>query len=112
MIHDALTHTPDREIYLFYGNQKQCDAPFLKELESLQTKHPQFKLVATMADDPTWQGESGFINDVMVKKYITDLSLPVFYVCGSPAMVTALQEILAELNIDEQNIKTEDFPGY
>jgi len=48
----------------------------------------------------------------MLKKYIPDLKQPVYYVCGSPAMVNALREILIELEIDEEKIYIEDFPGY
>jgi ferredoxin-NADP reductase len=48
----------------------------------------------------------------MINKYILDLSVPTYYVCGSPAMVTALQEMLTEMGIAEDRIQVEDFPGY
>ena len=48
----------------------------------------------------------------MIKKYINDLFIPYYYICGSPAMVTVLQETLAEMDIDESHIRVEDFPGY
>lgn len=111
MIHHHAHHQSSQSIYLFYGNQKQSDAAFLAELEQMQTPH--FKFIATMAaPEAGWQGEIGFVDDKMIKKYISDIHAPIYYVCGSPAMVTAIQELLAEMGIDEDRIKTEDFPGY
>lgn len=113
MIRHAVNNGSSQPLFLFYGNQQPGDAAFLKELVQLQNKQPQFKLIAAM-DKPTdaWQGETGFITDQLIKKYISDLSMPIYYVCGSPVMVTTLQETLAEMDIDEEKIRVEDFPGY
>lgn len=111
MIRYRTHHQSPQPIYLFYGNQKQSDAAFLTELEQIQNLH--FKFIATMAaPEAGWQGETGFVDDTMIKKYISDIHAPIYYVCGSPVMVTAIQELLAEMGIDEERIKTEDFPGY
>lgn len=111
MIRDAAKHPSKRQIVLFYGNQSPNDSAFLAELTALQNSN--FKLVATMATpDSTWQGEKGFITDDMIRRYLPDLAAPHYYICGSPTMVTTLQETLAEMDIDESRIKIEDFPGY
>lgn len=113
MIKHALVHKPHQELILFYGNQEKADAAFLSDLIELQTTHPQFKCIATLAKpDANWQGENGFITESMINKHVKNLQLPIYYVCGSPAMVTTLQEILVEMGIDEEKIKIEDFPGY
>lgn len=113
MIQYATQHQTSQQIYLFYGNQSPADAAFLAELNRMQEENSKFKLIATMATpDNTWQGETGFITDKMIKKYIPDLSAPIYYICGSPVMVTTLQETLAEMGIDEDRIQVEDFPGY
>ena len=113
MLKHAIKESPSREFYLFYGNQTQLDSAFLDEIFTWQTKLFQFKFIPTLAQpDQTWKGEAGFITHTMLKKYIPDLKQPVYYVCGSPAMVNALREILIELEIDEEKIYIEDFPGY
>lgn len=112
MIRHALKHQPQRHIILFYGNQTPQDAAFINELQSLQQSHANFTLIATMANDDQWQGEKGYISYQLIKKHVPDLSAPIFYVCGSPAMVSALNETLDELNINKEKIKVEDFPGY
>ena len=109
---ETLMQSP-RELYLFYGNQTVADAAFLSDLFSFQQQNSHFHFIPTLASpDADWQGESGFITHTMIKKYIADLSLPYYYICGSPAMVTTLQETLIEMGIAEEKIKVEDFPGY
>lgn len=113
MIKHAIEQQSSQKLYLFYGNQKQSDAAFLTELQQLAANNPNFTFIPTLvAPDASWQGETGFITHTMIKKYITDLNAPIYYICGSPAMVTALQETLAEMDIPEERIKVEDFPGY
>lgn len=113
MIQHAASHKSPQQIILFYGNNSLQDSAFLSELQQIQQNHPRFQFIPTMArPDPAWNGETGFITATMIRKYIANLNVPWYYICGSPAMVTALQETLAEMGIDEDKIKVEDFPGY
>lgn len=113
MIQYATRHQSTQAMTLFYGNQSVKDAAYLQELSLLQTINPHFTFIPAFAfPDEGWQGETGFITHSMIKKHVTDLNKPIYYVCGSPAMVTALQETLVEMGVDENRIKVEDFPGY
>jgi len=113
MIKDALHHQSSQSLFLFYGNQTPDDSAFLDELIHLSHEHTNFKFIASMATPTSnWQGEVGFINDKMIKTYVPNLKDPIYYICGSPAMVTALQELLVEMGVADDRIKVEDFPGY
>ena len=113
MIRHAAHCAISQKLILFYGNQTIQDTAFLKELMQLEQDHPHFKCIVTLdRADENWTGEKGYITHTMIKKYIPDLSIPFYYVCGAPVMVTALQELLVEMGIDENKIKVEDFPGY
>lgn len=113
MIQHVLRHEPERKITLIYGNQTVADSALLSDLTELSERHPSFKLVPVLANPhPEWKGEEGFITDDILVRYITDLNLPIFYVCGSPAMVNAMQQMLRELEIPDERVKVEDFPGY
>lgn len=113
IIKDCLKHRPEQQITLFYGNQSVADSAYLNELMMLQQENPQFQLVAALANPhPEWAGEKGFITDEILVKNIPNLDLPTFYVCGSQGMVTAMQQVLRELDIPDERVKTEDFPGY
>lgn len=113
MIQYATEHQSPQKIYLFYGNLNRETAAFLDELTAFQNKNSQFKLIATLDKvDNNWHGETGFINEVMLKKYIDDLNAPIYYICGSPSMVAALHATLKNIGIQEDRIRIEEFPGY
>lgn len=113
IIRDAVFHRSPQSISLFYGNQTPKETAFFKELMQLQDSHPPFKLITTMAAaDDTWQGERGFITDALIKKHVADLSIGIYYICGSLAMVNALQDTVIGLGISKDRIRVEDFPGY
>ena len=48
----------------------------------------------------------------MLVKYIDDLALPIYYIAGPAAMVTALRKTLNEAGVDDDNVRTEEFSGY
>lgn len=113
ILHHVLTQSSQQQFYLFYGNQHLGTAAFLEEFTSLARQHPNFKFIPTLdRAETTWEGETGYISHTMLKKYIPDIHAPIYYVCGSPTMVTIVQEMLAEMGIDEERIRVEDFPGY
>jgi Na+-transporting NADH:ubiquinone oxidoreductase subunit NqrF len=59
-----------------------------------------------------WHGETGYIIRAMLLNYIGDLTLPIYYIDGPPAMVTATRETLGEAGVDDDDICTEEFSGY
>ena len=111
-IHD---HVPHR-ILVFYSNRRPEDAAFLNELMESHKINPNYTFVATMTQmeesGREWRGETGLINKAMLLKYIDDLTLPVYYIDGPPAMVNAMRKMLGEAGVDDDNIRTEEFSGY
>ena len=79
-------------------------------------RNPNFHLIATMAEmeksKQTWEGERGFINAAMLQRHLSSLSGPIFYVAGPPGMVAAMRDMLTKAGVDEDDIRSEDFPGY
>ncbi|MGB3344454.1 MAG: FAD-dependent oxidoreductase [Aequorivita sp.] len=109
--HDKTAH----KIFLFYANKTPKNAAFLDELTAAQKKNANFKLIASMTDvdgSKDWKGETGFFTKEMLKKYIGDLSQPIYYISGPASMVTSIRKTLNEAGIDDDNIRTEEFSGY
>lgn len=110
--HDQLPH----KIFLFDANNRPEDAVFLDELVQLQSRNPNYTFVGTMAQmeksERTWEGETGFINQAMLSKYIDDLTQPIYYITGPRGMVHAMLEMLLQAGVDADNIRTEEFSGY
>jgi len=110
--HDKLPH----KIFLFDSNRRPEDAAFLGDLMEAQEKNPNFTFVGTMTEMENsaqdWDAETGFITKEMLSKYIGDLTVPIYYLCGPGPMVTAMRKMLNEAGVDDDNIRTEEFSGY
>lgn len=101
---------------LFYSNRRVEDAPFLAELDALQKDNPNFRLVATMTGTSTssrpWNGERRTIGRELLEAHVADLSAPVYYFAGPPGMAMAMQAMLGDLGIEQNDIRSEEFYGY
>lgn len=116
MIVRAARELLPHRIYLIYSNRRTEDAPFLQELQELQTKNPNYKLTATItepaASKAPWSGETGFIDAAMLGRAIDGAPSPIYYSAGPPEMVKAMQSMLHEYGVDEDDIRVEEFSGY
>jgi ferredoxin-NADP reductase len=116
MLLQAAREKPSRRLFLFYSNRRPEDAPFLDELLGLEAKTDGLRVIGTMTDMQKsrrpWQGETGYINREMLAKYVGDLAAPIYYSAGPPGLVAAMQRMLGEAGISEDDIVTEEFPGY
>ncbi len=103
-------------IYLFDSNRRPEDTPFLDELEALQTKNPNFKLIATMTEmqksKRPWKGETGLIDQDMLSKYLKGVENAIYYIAGPAAMVGGLHRVLNAHGVDDDDIRIEEFAGY
>lgn len=111
-VREALQHS----IHLFYSNWRPELAAFLPELEDLQQSNPHYRLIATMTEPETsakpWSGERGVVRPELLRRHLNDLADPVYYLAGPPAMTLAMVEMLQDLGIDDDAIKSAEFYGY
>ena len=115
----ALQTTHERSphlLWMFYSNRRPEDAAFLDELTKLQTEKSNFKLVSTMTNVAQsrkhWNGETGYIDKQMLSKYINELSGPIYYIAGPPAMVDGMTKLLSDAGVKATDIRSEEFFGY
>lgn len=103
-------------IFLFFSNRRPEDAPFLEQLQKLESQNPNYKLIATMTDmqksHRQWSGETGKIDQSLLAKYLKNASSPIYYIAGPPGMVKGLHEVLSKSGVDDDDIRTEEFGGY
>jgi Na+-transporting NADH:ubiquinone oxidoreductase subunit NqrF len=59
-----------------------------------------------------WIGDTGYIDETLLNKYIDDVAKPIYYLAGPAVMVSAMRNLLVKMGADEDNIKTEEFSGY
>ena len=113
--HEKLPH----RVFLFYSNRHRADAPFLDELADLATKNPNFTFVPTMTQPESsdaWKGQTGRIDQALLEKHLgkgfASEGNSIFYIAGPGGMVTALRGVLNGAGVDDDDIRTEEFPGY
>ncbi|MBS0169569.1 MAG: FAD-dependent oxidoreductase [Nitrospira sp.] len=115
LVYAAIEGLPQRML-LFYSNRRPEDAPFLEELQALQQQNSRYTFVGTMTEPQKsarpWKGATGFIDNALLSKYLTDADSPVYYVVGPPGMVTALRAMLKAAKVEDRDIRTEQFSGY
>jgi len=110
MARDAAARLLPHRIVLFYSNRRPQDAAFLAELKHMQNRN--FRLVATMTEAPEWTGEKRFISRELLVEHLPDLRAPVYYFAGPPAMTMAMQGMLTDLGVSEDDMRSEEFYGY
>ena len=101
------------KITLFYGCRTENDIAFKEELENLQRQNLNLKVVFIVNQaSMQWRGETGVITAEMIRKYLPDYKNNVFYACGPPPMVVAMQTLITSLGIQKEKLKLEYFTGY
>lgn len=116
MLRQATHEQLPQRLILLYSNRRPEDAAFLGELQVLAARNQNFLLVATMTQMDRsalpWTGERGAIGSDLVQRIAADLTAPICYLAGPPAMVAGVRETLNAAGIDDDDVRAEEFFGY
>ena len=101
-------------LYLFYSNRTPEEAAFVDLFETWTRENPNFKFIPTVtaSRNGSWGGEFGRIDREMLVKYVPEIRDPLYYLAGPPGMVAAMRQLLDDMGVSEDSIKTEEFAGY
>ncbi|MCL4354778.1 FAD-dependent oxidoreductase [Patescibacteria group bacterium] len=102
----------DYKITLIYTSKDRASTPFLDELQVIFNKNFNCKLVLTMTKDANWMGEKRRIDGKFLKDYLADFDRSLYMIAGPPGFVSGMGDVLEDLKIDKDNIRTERFSGY
>jgi ferredoxin-NADP reductase len=106
------TREPYR-VTLVYSNRDRESAAFLDELEELERRSDWFRLIATMTEDPGWEGETRRIDAAMLADVLDrGLDAYTYLVAGPPAMTEGVVEKLKAAGVAEERILSDRFSGY
>ena len=113
---DMIKYATDKKLpvklTLLYSNRTPDEICYKDEWPLMEKRNPNLKVINTITDDASWQGRKGRINDSMINEFCSDVNNAIFYICGPPAMVDALSQLLKSMNVQQQDIKIEKFIGY
>lgn len=101
------------KITLFYGCHTPNDIVFRKEFVELSKQNSNLKVYLTVNKaTPDWTGSTGRIDAEVIRREIPDFKEYIFYACGPPPMVKAMQDLVESLGLSKEKLKIEYFPGY
>lgn len=90
-------------IILLYANRTE-EAIFKAELEALKTTNPNFEIEYVI--------EPQRIDESIVKARVPGWQQRIYFVSGPEPMVEAMDKLLSEMGISEENIRNDFFPNY
>jgi Na+-transporting NADH:ubiquinone oxidoreductase subunit F len=107
----------DRKISFWFGVRSKRDLIYHEEFTRLAAEHSNFSYVVALSEpkeNDDWDGPVGFIHQVAHDRYLAQHEAPEdceYYMCGPPLMVSAVQRMLTDLGVSEENIVFDDFGG-
>jgi Na+-transporting NADH:ubiquinone oxidoreductase subunit F len=106
-----------RRISFWYGARSRREIFYEDDFDALARKHANFTWHIALSDpqpDDDWQGDTGFIHQVLHQRYLKDHPAPEdceYYLCGPPLMTAAVIGMLHDLGVEDDNILLDNFGG-
>lgn len=101
-----------RPLTLIYANKTLEAATFLEEIEKLPQRL-NLNVVHVLESPPEgWQGEKGYINADLLKRYLPAERLPnrvEIFICGPAPMMNAVEKALVQLGVPMGDFHSERF---
>ena len=112
MLRTLAARGDQRPLKVFYANQTWDAVTFREEMEELRQRL-NMELVYVIERPPEdWQGESGFLNSAILKKYLPEDWLgedTEVFLCGPTPMMNAVEKALHQTGFAEKKVHTERY---
>lgn len=104
---EVVRSQPHRAVRVFFGTSRESELYDLDALYDLAARHPRLDVVPAVSNEATYSGERGTVSDVVLRYGAwTDHDV---YVCGPPAMVRSVVNILNERGTPLYRIHYDEF---
>lgn len=113
-------HTTDRKMSYFYGARALNEVFYLQDFLDLEKEFPNFSFhLALDRPDPAADAAGvkytpGFVHQVIYNSYLKDHEAPEdieYYMCGPGPMSKAVEKMLWDLGVPEENLMYDNFGG-
>ena len=102
MIQYASSKNLQNKITLFVSFSNPEEMIFFDQLSKISKEHKNINVIYT----------TGRITAELIKKNIPDITKPLYYITGPPAMVDATVKMVGKMGIPQDRILEEHFSGY
>ena len=102
----------DYDITLVYSNRDVESTAFLDELKELESVVPRCRVIFTMTEDPSWDGDTRMLDAGVLRDLLGDLESFHFMIAGPPPMAKSVEGSLLEAGLPEDQVQSDSFSGY
>lgn len=109
------TINTQRKISYWYGARSLNELFYQDYFEGLEKVHPNFSFTAALSEPKeldNWDGLTGFIHKVFNSEYLSktsNLEDKEYYLCGPPAMIKSITQLLIENGVHRDQIAYDEF---
>lgn len=106
-----------RKVSFWYGARSTREVFYKEQFEEIEKNFPNFSFTLALSEpkpEDHWTGPTGFIHQVIYDDYLSKHEQPEevdYYLCGPPLMNSAVQKMLYDLGVPNENILYDDFGG-
>ena len=103
----------NRNFTLFYSNRFTKDAAFDEEMRNIKLPTFRYVTVLSKSTDPcaSENDERGYIDEEMIRKYVSDVANSLYYIVGAPQFSTAMEELLLKMGVSKDKFHLDPFTG-
>ncbi|MES2087417.1 MAG: FAD-dependent oxidoreductase [Patescibacteria group bacterium] len=113
ILKEAFFKNEDRNIIFMYSYRHDTSAVFLDDFLSYAKQHKNFSFTALQtAKSSTKKTIKPRLDKKFLMSFIKNPGEQSFYISGPIPFIVRIREILLELNISDENIRTDEFTGY
>lgn len=104
-----------RKVTFWYGARSWKEVFYYEQFREIEKNFPNFKFTLALSEpqpEDNWDGPVGFIHQVIYDNYLSKHEEPEeidYYLCGPPMMNAAVNKMLYDLGVPDENILYDDF---
>lgn len=115
ILHLFQNEKTQRKVSFWYGARSVSELFYVDTFKAIAEEHANFSFDLALSEPSAgdhWTGQTGMIHDLVRSRYLAGHPNPQsieFYLCGPPAMIAACRQMLAELNVEDDQVSFDQF---
>lgn len=104
-----------KKVTFWYGARSWKEVFYYDQFRDIEKNFPNFKFNLALSEplpEDNWDGPVGFIHQVIYDSYLSKHEEPEeidYYLCGPPMMNDAVNKMLYDLGVPDENVLFDDF---
>lgn len=104
-----------KKVTFWYGARSWKEVFYFEQFRDIEKNFDNFEFHLALSEplpEDKWDGPTGFIHQVIYDNYLNNHEEPEeidYYLCGPPMMNDAVQKMLYNLGVPEENVLYDDF---